>query len=78
MSNLTITIPVDAELAARYNEAAPEIKEKIVQALNLRLREVVEGEAEDLEQVMRRISRNAQARGLTPEILEDILNDDGH
>ncbi|MFN8371595.1 MAG: hypothetical protein U0694_01775 [Anaerolineae bacterium] len=72
----TITIPVDSELAERYNDAPPEIKAKIVQALNIRLREVVESEAETLEQVMRRVSRNAQARGLTPEILNEILSDD--
>ncbi|WP_228054643.1 hypothetical protein [Gloeocapsopsis crepidinum] len=29
-----------------------------------------------LEEVMSEISRNAQARGLTPEVLESILNDE--
>jgi hypothetical protein len=74
MSEPTITIPVDPDLAERFNQAPVDVQEKIAQALNLRLREVVEGEEETLEQVMRQISRNAQARGLTPEILAEILN----
>lgn len=75
METREITIRVDPELARAYESATPEERRKIDLLLSLRLRQVT-GPAAPLEQVMREISEKAQARGLTEEILDDLLRDD--
>lgn len=74
MTTETITIRVDARAAEAFNTASDDDRRKLEMLLSLRLLEVVQT-TEPLEQFMRRISFNAQQRGLTPEILQDILND---
>lgn len=74
MTTETITIHVDPRAAEAFNKASDEERQKLEALLSLRLLEVVQT-TEPLEQLMRRISANAQQRGLTPEILQDILND---
>jgi hypothetical protein len=74
MTTETITIRVDARAAEAFNTASDDERRKLEALLSLRLLEVVQT-TEPLEQLMRRISANAQQRGLTPEILQDILND---
>ncbi|HUA01218.1 MAG TPA: hypothetical protein VMB02_12875 [Candidatus Aquilonibacter sp.] len=41
--------------------------------LSLWLREIAAGEQSSLGQVLEEVGRKAQARGLTPEILEPLL-----
>lgn len=72
MTTETITIRVDARAAEAFRSVSDEEKRKLEAILSLRLLEVTRTQ-ESLEAVMRRISRNAQQRGLTPEILQDIL-----
>ena len=75
MATETITIRVDAR-AAQVFKAAPEAEQqKLEELLSLRLLEASQT-SESLESLMRHISQNAQQLGLTPEILQDILNDD--
>lgn len=74
MDTETITLRVAPDVARLFNEASDEQQRKLEMLLSLRLVEVSRQE-ESLEQVMREMSANAQARGLTPEILESILND---
>lgn len=74
MTTETITIRVDARAAQAFNTAPDDKRRKLEALLSLRLLEAVQT-TEPLEQLMRRISANAQKRGLTPEILQDILND---
>ena len=74
MSTETITIRVDPRAAQAFNTASDDERRKLEALLSLRLLEAVQ-KTEPLEQLMRRISENAQQRGLTPEILQDILND---
>ncbi len=62
----SIRIRVDPEAARVYRSAPASERRKLDLLLSLRLREVTERE-ESLEEVMREISRNAQARGLTSE-----------
>jgi hypothetical protein len=71
----TITIRVDERVAQLFKAATEQEKRKMEALISLRLLETIQTK-ETLENVMRRISRNAQVRGLTPEILEDILNND--
>jgi hypothetical protein len=70
----TINIQVTPEAAKAFRNASPAERKKLELLLSLRLLEVSRTR-KPLEEVMREISRSAQASGLTPEILEDLLND---
>lgn len=74
METKTITIRVDAETARAYESASQEEQRKLDTILNLKLREVTRRKR-PLEEVMDAISHKAQERGLTPELLESILNE---
>jgi len=75
METRTITIHVSAEAASTYESAPAEQKRKLDALLSLKLTEVARARR-PLEEIMSEISRKAQERGLTPEILESILDDD--
>jgi hypothetical protein len=68
----TINIQVTPEAAKAFRNASPAERKKLELLLNLRLLEVSRAR-KPLKEVMREISRSAQARGLTPEILNDLL-----
>ena len=70
----TITISVRPEAARVYNTATAEQQRKLEALLSLKLTEVART-TRPLEDIMSGMSRNAQARGLTPEILESLLNE---
>jgi hypothetical protein len=75
MQTEPITIQVDREAARVFRSASPEMRRKLELLLSLQLVEFAQGKP-NLKQVMREISQNAQARGLTPEILDELLNDE--
>lgn len=75
METETITIRVAPAAAQLFNTVSPAQQRKLEALLSLRLLELAQQE-ESLEEVMRDISRKAQARGLTPEMLESILNEE--
>ena len=70
----TITITVDPDLADAYRAASGQDRRKLDLLLNLRLRDVTRT-GESLHEFMAEITRNARGRGLTPEILEELLTD---
>lgn len=72
MQTKTITIGVNAEVARIFEAASEEERRKLEALLSMKLSDVTRCK-KNLEQVMSEISRNAQARGLTPEILDSIL-----
>jgi hypothetical protein len=74
MSAEAITIQVDPEAARAYKSVSDEERRKLDLLLNLRLREAIRPGA-SLEDIMDEMSRNAQQRGLTPEILQSILDE---
>jgi len=74
MTSPTITITVDPQTARAYECARPEEKLKIQALLSLWLRELVGGEYPSLQQVLDDLGQKAKARGLTPEMLDSILN----
>jgi hypothetical protein len=74
MASKAITIRVNPEAAQAYEAASAEERRKFDVLLSLKLAEVTQ-EERSLEEVMRDISRNAQARGLTPEILQALLDE---
>jgi len=75
MSETVITIPIDAETARVYHTASPNDQKKIQLMLRLRLRELAELPTGSLVEIMDEIGAKAEARGLTPEILEALLHD---
>lgn len=71
-----ITINVNDEVAKKFTEASAEQRQKYELMFDLQLQGVMAGPKRSLEEIMRSMSRKAKANGLTPEILESILNDE--
>ena len=74
METKPITVRVNVEAAHVFEMASEEERRKIEALLSLKLTQTIR-EKRDLEAVMSEISQKAQARGLTPEILDSILNE---
>ena len=74
MTMQEITIRVAPDAAAVYLAASEQDRRKLDAMLSLRLSEAALPNR-PLIDVIRDASREAQARGLTPEILQEILND---
>jgi hypothetical protein len=76
METATISIEVDAKAARAFAEASAAERGKLQVLLDLRLRELVSGPVRPLKEIMDDIGAQAEARGLTPEILESLLHGD--
>lgn len=74
MQTEEITIHVDPGAAQAYRTAPDEVRRKLDLLLNIRLQDALRTGG-SLQDLMREISRKAQERGLTPEILESILDE---
>ena len=74
MSIDAITIHVDSEVAHAYLTASPEERRKMDFLAGFQLAEYLRS-PEPLENVIDDMSREAQARGLTPDVLDSILHD---
>lgn len=74
MKTEEITIHVDPDAAQAYRSASDQDRRKLDLLLSLRLSDATRS-AESLKDLMREMSRKAQARGLTPEILQSILDE---
>ena len=70
-----ITIEVSPEVAEAYQSASPQERKKIQAIVSILLQKQVDTDAALLRELMDEISDRARARGLTPEILESILNE---
>ena len=70
-----ITIHVSPEAAQAFKTALPEEQRKLEALLSLRLLQATRT-TDSLKTVMRDISQKAQERGLTPEILQSILDEE--
>jgi hypothetical protein len=74
MKTKPITVHVNLEAAHIFETAPQEQRRKIEALISLKLTQTAD-ETRTLEVVMSDISQKAQARGLTPEILDSILNE---
>jgi hypothetical protein len=74
MQTEEITIRVDPEAARAYRAASEQERRKLDLLLALRLHDALRPGG-SLKELMRDLSRKAQERGLTPEILESILHE---
>lgn len=70
------TIMVDSDIAETYNTAPEAERQKIQLLLRLFLHDMMEPDARSFQQIMDAIGYEARRRGLTPEILDELLNDD--
>ena len=70
----TIAIQVTPEAAKAFRAASSAERRKMELLLSLRLLDMADS-SWSLEEVMREISKSAQARGLTEEKLKEILKE---
>ena len=70
-----ITIKVSPNVAQVYQKATERKKQSLVTLVSLFLQEDLNQEVDFLGNLMDEISDRAVSRGLTPEILETILNE---
>lgn len=70
-----ITIEVSREVAEAYQSASLQERQKIQTIVSLLLHKPVDRDVDLLRELMDEISDRAKERGLTPEILESILNE---
>lgn len=75
METKKITIEVSPEAAQLYEGASPELRRKLDALVSFKLT-AVQQSSRPLEEVISELSRKARDRGLTPEILDSILNDE--
>jgi len=71
-----IELPVDEAVVQIYESAPEEYRQKIGLMVSVWLRELQGSSPERLLALMRQIGDNAQSRGLTPDILDELLADD--
>jgi hypothetical protein len=76
MSTEAITIEIDSEAAQAFNSVSAAEREKLQVLLGIWLKEYTESDATSLRESMNVIGRAAESRGLTPEILESILEEE--
>ena len=69
----TISIQVDTDVAEAFQSAQPAQQQKIQALVNILLRRAVK--ITQLQDTMDRMSDEVQAHGLTPEILQSILDE---
>ena len=74
MATDQITVSVDADVANAYRSASEEERRKLDLLVTLRLREATRSHS-SLKEISREIGQRAQQRGLTPEILKSILDE---
>lgn len=70
-----ITIQVDERTARAYRAAPEEERRKIDSLLRLKLRNATSSQV-SLKAYMDEISRRAEERGLTPDILKSLLDEE--
>lgn len=71
-----IAVPVDEETARAYHAASEEDQLRIQMLLRLQLKTLTVAPRRPLQELMDEIGARAQARGLTPEILDELLRDE--
>lgn len=76
MTNITISINVDDETAREVAALDDQRRRKLGILLGWRLRDLLKPPQRTLFQIMDDIGQQAQANGLTPEILQSILDND--
>ena len=71
-----IVIEVDEETAEKWRLASEKKRNEISQEMNLRIAKDLAESKEDFLQYLDELGAKMKERGLTEEILQDILNDE--
>ncbi len=74
MPSEVITISVAPEAARAFNASTAEVRQKLETLVGLWILEATKT-SQSLKELMQETSRRAQERGLTPEILRSILDE---
>ena len=74
MNSEQITVSVDPIVATAYRGASDVERRKLDLLVNLRLLDAMRSD-ESLEEIMQHVSENAQRRGLTPTILDSLIDE---
>lgn len=74
MGTEQITMQIDDEAARAFRSASVGERRKLEALVSIQLLEATRSK-DSLKELMSGISRKARERGLTPEILREILND---
>ena len=69
-----ITLQVEAPIADAYQNANPEHKQALQTIVSLFLKSISVGDS--LQTIVQEIRLEAEQKGLTPEILEELLKDE--
>jgi hypothetical protein len=72
----TVSIPLDGQAAEAYQLVPLEKREWLELLVNLLVREFAHYSVQSLLAIMDDMSREAQNKGLTPELLESLLADE--
>jgi len=75
MSSATTMIPVDPVTAAKYYAASDEERRKVQLLVRLLLRDSAVPSKPTLQAIMDAMSDEAESRGLTAEIFDQIFNE---
>jgi hypothetical protein len=75
MTTEEIKIRVDSETAKAFNSSSVQERQKLELLLNLKLKESL-SQNDSLLEIMDEISQDAVDKGLTPEILQTLLEDE--
>ena len=73
--SISLTIPVDAKTADAFARLSVQEKEKLTFLLILQIKNSLNSDISLLD-IMDEISREAEEKGLTPAILESLLDDE--
>ena len=76
MSTEVIKITVDSEAAQVFRSASTAEQEKLQELFGIWLKEYARADSSSLKETMNDISRKAQSKGLSPEILDTILGEE--
>jgi len=74
MGTEQITMQIDDQAARAFRSASSIDRRKLEALISIQLLEATRSR-DSLKELMNRISRKARERGLTPEILREILDD---
>lgn len=75
MATEEITIRVDPETARAFNSTSGQERQKLELLINFKLKESL-SKSDSLFKIMDEISQEALDKGLTPEILQSLLEDE--
>jgi hypothetical protein len=76
MTTETITIQVDPKAARAFDKASMQERRKMQFLLSLRLQDLTTPNGRSLKEVMDDVGARAEKRGITPAILESLLNEE--